>query len=136
MRDTKSAKSKKKSALVPASNVLQALLSHGKSPLKDSFIRWKLWRYWAEIVGPSVAANSAPIEIKRGCLMVWAKSSAQMQDLHFVADSIKLKVNKFLGSPLVRSIRFTLDEGRLPQNVTANFQLENHFSEITDNSED
>ena len=121
---------------MPASNVLQALLGHGKSPLKDSFIRWKLWRYWAEIVGPSVAANSRPIEIKRGCLTVWAKSSAQMQDLHFIADVIKLKVNKFLGTPAVRSIRFTLDEGRLPQNVAEDFNLKNRYSEITDRSED
>jgi hypothetical protein len=123
---------KKKSSLVPVSNVLQALLGHGKSPLKDSFIRWKLWRYWADIVGPSVAAGSAPIEIKRGCLVIWAKSSAQLQDLHFVSESIKLKVNKFLGDTSVRSIRFTLDEGRLPQNVTEEFELRSRYSEIPD----
>jgi hypothetical protein len=123
---------KKKSSLVPVSNVLQALLAHGKSPLKDSFIRWKIWRYWAEIVGPAVAAGSAPIEIKRGCLIVWAKSSAQMQDLHFVADAIRLKVNKFLGDSSVRSIRFTLDESRLPQNVVQDFDLKSPYTEIPD----
>jgi len=107
--------SKKKSNLVPVSNVLQALLGRGKSPLRDSFTRWKLWRYGGEIVGPSVGSMSAPVELKRGVLVIWAKSSAQMQDLHFISAAIKLKVNKFLGAPLVHSIRFTLDEGRVPQ---------------------
>lgn len=117
---------------MPVSNVLQALLSQGKSPLKDSFIRWKLWRYWPEIVGPSVAAGCAPVEIKRGCLLIWAKSSAQLQDLHFISDAIKLKVNKFLGAPSVRSIRFTLDENRVPQNMPAELNFENRYSEIPD----
>jgi hypothetical protein len=106
-------KSKKNSRLVPVSNVLQALLGNGKGPLRDSFIRWKLWRYWEEIVGPSIGTISAPVELKRGVLLIWAKSSAQMQDLHFVAEGIRLKVNKFLGSPAVSSIRFTLDENRV-----------------------
>lgn len=125
--------SKKKSNLVPVSNVLQALLGHGKSPLKDSFTRWKLWRYWSEIVGPSVAAASAPVDLKRGVLVIWAKSSAQMQDLHFISAAIKLKVNKFLGAPMVHSIRFTLDEGRVPQKdqVVQEFEIRPQ-SEISD----
>lgn len=126
MSDEADKKSRKKSALVPVSNVLQALLGHGKSPLRNSFISWKLWRYWEEIVGSSIAAMSVPVELKRGCLLIWAKSSASMQDLHFVSSAIQLKVNKFLGAPSVRSIRFTLDEGRIPQNMPQELPFENH----------
>lgn len=124
---------KKKSNLVPVSNVLQALLGHGKSPLRDSFTRWKLWRYWEEIVGPSVASMSVPVDLKRGVLVIWAKSSAQMQDLHFISNAIKLKVNKFLGAPMVHSIRFTLDEARVPQKdaVVQEFEIRPR-SEISD----
>lgn len=108
-------KSAKKAArLVSASNVLQALFADVQSPLKDSFVRWKIWRYWEDIVGPTVAAMSVPVEVRRGCLIVWAKSSAQMQDLHFVSAAIKQQVNRFLGDVVVRSIRFTLDETRVP----------------------
>lgn len=66
--------------------------------------------------------------------MIWAKSSAQMQDLHFISAAIKLKVNKFLGAPLVHSIRFTLDEGRVPQQgeVVQEFEIRPQSEIISD----
>ena len=117
---------KKQSVLISASSVLQSLLANGKSPLGDSFLRWKLWRYWEDIVGKTLGEMSVPVELQKGRLLVWAKTSAQLQDLHFMSDAIKLKVNKFLGSPKVKSIRFTLDESRVPQrdSVVQNFDFE------------
>lgn len=105
---------KKPSVLLSASSVLQGLLGNVQSPLSEPFTRWKLWRYWEEIVGESLAQMSVPVEFHRGRLVIWAKSSAQLQDLHFMAETIKLAVNKFLARPAVHSIRFTLDEKRVP----------------------
>ncbi len=107
-------KNKKPSALLSASSVLQGLLGNVQSPLSEPFTRWKLWRYWEEIVGEGLAKMSVPVEFHRGRLVIWAKSSAQLQDLHFMAEAIKLEVNRFLGRPAVHSIRFTLDEKRVP----------------------
>jgi predicted nucleic acid-binding Zn ribbon protein len=123
---TEKKKSKKPSVLISASSVLQSLLGNSKSPLADSFLRWKLWRYWEDIVGKTLADMSVPVELVRGRLVIWARSSANMQDLHFMSDAIKLKVNKYLGNPKVKSIRFTLDESRVPQrdSVAQNFDME------------
>ena len=112
MADKKS--KKKPSVLTSASSVLQVLLGNGKSPLADSFIRWKLWRYWEDIVGKAIASSSVPVEINRGRLVIWPRSSAQLQDLHYMSEAIKEKVNNFLGRKMVHSIRFTLDETRVP----------------------
>lgn len=110
----KSKKKKKPSHLMTASSVLQGLLSNVQSPLAGPFVRYKIWRYWDEIVGVSVAKISVPVEVDKGRLLVWAKSSAHLQDLHFVAEAIKDQTNKFLGRKLIHSVRFTLDEKRVP----------------------
>lgn len=85
-----------------------------QSPLFHQFTRWKLWRYWEDIVGPTVSKMSVPVEFERGRLVIWAKNSAHLQDLHFVSAAIKDQVNKFLGGVKVHSVRFTLDETRVP----------------------
>src|SRR5438105_1391651 len=59
----KSKKTKKKpSHLTAASSVLQGLLGNVQSPLAGPFLRYKIWRYWDEIVGVSVAKISVPVE--------------------------------------------------------------------------
>ena len=108
-------KKKKHSQLIAASSVLQGLLSNVQSPLSGPFLRYKLWRYWDQIVGVSVAKVSVPVEVNKGRLLIWAKSSAHLQDLHFVSEAIKEQVNKFLPArKMIRSVRFTLDETRVP----------------------
>ena len=109
--------SRKPSALLSASSVLQGLLGNVQSPLSEPFTRWKLWRYWEEVVGADVAAMSVPVEFHRGRLVIWARSSAQLQDLHFMAEAIRLQVNRFLGRPARHSIRFTLDESRVRRRI-------------------
>jgi hypothetical protein len=110
---------KKPSALMSASTVLQSLLGSGKSPLSDQFTRWKLWRYWEEIVGANLSKICIPVELDKGKLLIWARSSAALQDLHYVSEGIKDEVNKFLGKRQVVQIRYTLDESKVPPAGTA-----------------
>lgn len=101
--------------MLSASTVLQGLLAGGKSPLSDQFLRWKLWRFWDQIVGPTVAAACEPVGLdKGGRLLLWVKSSSRLQELRFVSETILKKTNEYLGAEQVRSIRFTLDQNKKP----------------------
>jgi hypothetical protein len=105
---------KTKSDLSAVSKVLQTLLANGKSPLSDQFLRWKLWRFWPQVVGATWAKACEPVGFERGRLFLWVRSSAQLQELRFFEDSLKLKVNEYMGREWVYSIRFTLDRKGIP----------------------
>ncbi len=105
---------KKKTELTTASKVLQSLLGSGKSPLSDNFLRWKIWRFWPQIVGPTLAKHCEPVGYERGKLMIWVKSSPRMQEIRFFENDLKKKVNEHVGKEWVRSIRFTLDRHGVP----------------------
>lgn len=104
----------KRSRLLPASNVLQSLLSNGKSPLSEQFTRWRLWRNWEEVVGETIAKNSCPVDFSKGRLYVWVSSSARMQEMRFMVGSIKDKINAYLGREYVKFIKLTLDRKSVP----------------------
>ena len=106
---------KKRRELAPASKVLQTLLGNGKSPLSDQFLRWKIWRFWAKVAGPTLASHCEPVGYDRGRLIVWVKSSARMQEIRFVEKSLKQKVNEYVGREWVKYVRFTLDRRGVPE---------------------
>lgn len=106
---------KKKTELSSASKVLQSLLANGKSPLSDNFLRWKVWRFWPQIVGPTLANHCEPVGFQRGRLVLWVKSSARMHEIRFFEDSIKTKVNEHVNREWVRAVRFTLDRHGVPK---------------------
>lgn len=97
-----------------SSEVLQRLFEDGKSPLSGSFMRWKLWARWKEIVGPTIAASTEPVALQRGCLWLWVKNSTWMQQMHFMREDIRAKVNEKMGNDFVKTLRFTLDRREVP----------------------
>jgi predicted nucleic acid-binding Zn ribbon protein len=105
---------KKKKDLTAVSDVLQNLLENSKLPISEQFTRWKLWRKWDEVVGPTLAPHTLPVGFLRGTLYIWVKSSAWMQQLSFAAGPLKSKINSYLGREYVRQIRFTLDRHSVP----------------------
>lgn len=107
-------KKKTKAELLPASRVLQGLLGNGKSALSDGFLRWKIWRFWGQIVGPTLAGHCEPVGFERGKLFIWVKSSARMQEIRFFEDTLKNKVNEYVGRSWVKYVRFTLDRHGVP----------------------
>lgn len=112
-------KRKASSHLESVADVLQTLLQDVKSPVSDGFKRWRLEKDWASIVGPSIGAATAPADYRDGVLFVWTRSSAWIQQLHFVRDEIRDKVNTHLGKKWVTRVNFTLDRKALTQNPTA-----------------
>lgn len=119
-----------KSKFSAGSEVLQRLFEDGKSPLSGPFTRWKLWMKWSEYVGPTIAAQTEPVGLYRGTLLVWVRNSAWMQQMVFMKDEIQQTLNKKLGSSLVKSIRFTLDRRELPVDVEEQSRLRQTLSKL------
>ena len=105
---------KRKSEPISASEAILGLLYNNQSPFRDQFQLWKLKQKWPEIVGPSIGSNTKPVSYFDSTLYVWVKSSSWMQELIFVAQPIKGKVNEFLKQAWAHQIRFTLDSKNLP----------------------
>ncbi|AFZ26959.1 putative RNA-binding protein containing Zn ribbon [Cylindrospermum stagnale PCC 7417] len=72
-----------------------------------------LLKCWAEIVGAVVAAHARPVSIQRDVLSVATSSAAWSQNLTFGRQSLLLKLNQKLPTPLV-DIRFSTANWRLP----------------------
>jgi len=125
-----------KSKFSLGSEVLQRLFESGKSPLSEQFLRWKLWARWGEFVGPTIAQNTEPVGLNRGVLYLWVKSSSWMQQLTFMKDPIRDTLNKKLGQPLIKNIRFTLDRREVPVEAVAQDEFKNVISKIAPERDD
>lgn len=108
-------KSSRKGNLNQATDVLEKVLLNNKSPLSDQFMRWKLWRKWPEVVGPTISAQSMPVGFVNGMLYVWVKNAVWMNEMLFLAAPIRDKVNAFVERSWVQQVRFTLNQHEVPK---------------------
>ena len=114
----------RKDYLQTSAEVLQALFENGKSPLSGPFVRWKIWRQWPELVGPSISAVSEPVAFRDGVLTVWVKNAAWMQQLVFAREQMKNTLNDKLGQGLIRSVHLTMDRKGVPSDSEEKKSLE------------
>ena len=114
--------------LSAVSKVLQTLLANSKSPLSDGFQRWKLWRFWPTVVGQTLGQVCEPVGYHRGMLYIWVKSAARMQEIRFFEDSLRQKVNAYVGREWVRSVRFTMDRRGIPKAAEAPPELREYLA--------
>lgn len=103
---------RKASQLTDLSSVLQSLLADGKSPLSDQFLKFKLVKSWKKIVGPTAAEASLPVSLRFSRLVIWVKSSTRLQEMRFMEEDLKRRINSYLGSEQIKEIRFTLERRR------------------------
>ncbi|GCF84559.1 hypothetical protein GSbR_11590 [Geobacter sp. SVR] len=76
-----------------------------------------IWRIWPEVVGPAVASRAQPLRIIDGALTVAVSSGPWMQELSFLKEMIKQKLNARLGGEVVRDI--LLRSGKVAQPVVS-----------------
>jgi hypothetical protein len=109
--------------LTTSSEVLQALFEGGSSNLSDQFLRWRLWKNWAQYVGKTTAAISEPVGYKRGVLYIWVKNSSWMQQMIFMLDPLKENINLKMQKHFVKSIQLTLDRKSVPADAQSQNEL-------------
>jgi len=87
-------------------NVLEGVLKASNLEI-DLSIR-KLWKQWADLVGPTVAQNARPAAIKGKLLLVNVSSAPWMQQLQFLKNELIGKLNGAFEKDAVADIRFQI----------------------------
>ncbi len=88
------------------SDVLRGILERVEARFPDQAHR--IWEVWEEAVGPDVARRARPVAFRSGVLHVAVTSSPWMHQLTFLRERFRDELNRRLGSPLVRLVRFRL----------------------------
>jgi hypothetical protein len=60
---------------------------------------------WADLVGPRLAAESAPVSLERGVLVVSATTGPWGAQVRFLADQIRVRADEALGAGSVAAVR-------------------------------
>ncbi len=68
---------------------------------------YRVWTFWEEEVGETIAARAKPGGFHAGILSVQVKGHTWMQELQFLKDTLRERLNARLGVPLIRDIYFT-----------------------------
>ena len=63
-----------------------------------------IWRVWPEVVGQAIASRAAPLRIINGTLTIAVSNGPWMQELSFLKEMIKDKINLTLEGEIVREI--------------------------------
>ena len=96
VRDVKARK------LTRAGSVLTELVA--RLEFRDRLQQYSVFPFWAEVVGPDLARRTEPLRIEEGKLFIRVDGSAWMQELQFLKDEIRERLNARAGANLVREI--------------------------------
>ena len=72
---------------------------------------WRAVEEWPEVVGARVSRHTRAVGFREGILRVEVEGSAWMQELSFLKRDLIGRLNQYLGSPLVREVRFVVPRG-------------------------
>lgn len=85
------------------SSVLREVL--GQGALRDGVPLGRLVRGWGAAVGPDLAAQTSPVGLRQGDLVVAASTPAWAAQVRFLSTELVDRANETLGSDVVRSVR-------------------------------
>jgi predicted nucleic acid-binding Zn ribbon protein len=66
----------------------------------------RIWKVWDDVVGKKIASHARPSWIKKGVLMVKVTDSVWLQELEFMTQMIKTRLNSKLQREAIKKIRF------------------------------
>lgn len=78
---------------------------------------YHVWTFWDDEVGPSIAERAQPLSFRDGVLSVQVNSHSWLQELQFMKQTMREKLNLRLGADLIRDIYFVF--GSAPQRALA-----------------
>ena len=65
-------------------------------------------KFWPKTVGKQIAMQTQPDILRGGTLFVKTTSSVWVQQLHFMKDEIRQKLNELAGKETIKEIRFSV----------------------------
>lgn len=79
-----------------------------KLGLERGIKQQKALELWKEVAGKPISDKTTPLEVSDGILKVRVKDSIWRQELYFLKEELKDKLNKSLGEEIIKDIRFYL----------------------------
>ena len=73
----------------------------------------RIWRAWPEIVGDAMAGHVEPTSLRAGVLRVRTESPAWANEVRYLSDEIRRRVNGFLREEPVAEVRVWTAPGRI-----------------------
>lgn len=67
---------------------------------------YRAWEVWPEVVGPANAKKAQPTKFRNGKLFVTVLHPALMQELQFVKERIRRRLNRLIGAEVITYIYF------------------------------
>lgn len=65
-------------------------------------------KFWPKTVGKQIAIQTQPDSLRGGTLFVKTTSSVWVQQLHFMKEDIRQKLNELAGKDTIKEIRFSV----------------------------
>jgi hypothetical protein len=65
-------------------------------------------KFWPKAVGKQIEVQTQPDSLRNGTLFVKTTSSVWVQQLHFMKEEIRQKLNELAGKEAIKDIRFTV----------------------------
>ena len=97
---------RKQDDLIPIKDVISHLFKEGNLPFNPDDAR--IWEIWKDAVGGAIAAHAHPAWIKQGLLRVDVMEPIWLQELAYMEEDIRAKVNLKMGRRAVEKIEFRL----------------------------
>ncbi len=99
-------KGKKQNKVVHIGTILPGLLKSCRRKPDTELV--KIWDVWDDIAGSMIAENARPAAFKGDLILVHVESPAWIHHLQFLKPELIQKINKTLGKPLVKDIKFKI----------------------------
>jgi predicted nucleic acid-binding Zn ribbon protein len=84
-----------------------------------------LFKLWPQAVGVQISLQTEPDILRNGTLFVKSTSSVWVQQLHFMKEDIRRKLNELAGKEIVKEIRFSIGHELTKMKATADDQSKN-----------
>lgn len=96
----------KNPTLIPLKEIIADLLGSTNLPFNPEDAT--IWRVWDEVAGETIARNAQPLWVKDGRLRVKVSDPIWLQELSFLEETMRNKLNERLGRKAVQKIEFRL----------------------------
>ena len=97
---------KERPPLTPLGDILTELFRSGSLPINPEDAR--IWEVWENVVGTHIARYARPSWIRQGRLRVEVSDPIWLQELRFVGEDIRGRLNRQLDRDAVSKLEFRL----------------------------
>jgi predicted nucleic acid-binding Zn ribbon protein len=99
----------KKDRFTSIKDIISSLLKDPSLPFNPADAR--IWEVWDEAVGPGIAGHARPSWVRKGLLRVEVSDPIWLQELEFVSEDIRDRLNQKLGGKRIKRLEFRLSSG-------------------------